>query len=165
MGRDTCHKIVLLKVPSSLALNTSREGASTASLGNLIQGLTTLTVKNFFLISDIFPIFPIGPLQVLKGCYKFSLQPALLQAEQPLLSQPFLIGEVFQTSDHFCGPRLDPIQQLHVLLVLRTPQLDTIVHVGSYSWSISVRNLRNITLCWPHDLIRLRVIPHTIVLS
>ena len=43
----------LLKAPSSLALNTSREGASTTSLGNLFQFLTTLTVKNFFLISNI----------------------------------------------------------------------------------------------------------------
>ena len=39
----------LLRAPSSLALNASREGASTASLGNLFQYLTTLTVKNFFL--------------------------------------------------------------------------------------------------------------------
>jgi len=36
-----------------LALNTAREGAATASLGNLCQCLTTLIVKNFFLISDI----------------------------------------------------------------------------------------------------------------
>jgi len=49
MGRDTSHQTRLLKAPSNLALNTAREGAATASLGNLCQGLTTLTVKNFFL--------------------------------------------------------------------------------------------------------------------
>jgi len=40
MGRDTFHQTRLLKAPSSLALNTSREGAATASLGNLCQCLT-----------------------------------------------------------------------------------------------------------------------------
>uniref|UniRef100_A0A8D0EWZ9 GDNF family receptor alpha like n=1 Tax=Strix occidentalis caurina TaxID=311401 RepID=A0A8D0EWZ9_STROC len=39
--------------PSNLALNTSREGASTTSLGNLFQCLTTLMLKNFFLISNL----------------------------------------------------------------------------------------------------------------
>jgi len=43
----------LLRAPSNLALNTAREGAATASLGNLFQSLTTLTVKNFFLISHL----------------------------------------------------------------------------------------------------------------
>ena len=44
------------------------------------------------------------------------------------LSQPFPIGEVFQTSDHFRDPPLDP---LHVFTVLRAPELDTGLHVGS----------------------------------
>jgi len=41
-----------------------------------------------------------SPLQVLEG-YKISSQRSLLQAEQPELSQPFLIGEVLHPSDHF----------------------------------------------------------------
>jgi len=49
VGRDPFHQTRLLKAPFSLALNTAREGASTASLGNLCQGLTTLRAKNFFL--------------------------------------------------------------------------------------------------------------------
>ena len=44
------------------------------------------------------------PLQVLEGCYKVSPAPSLLQAEQPQLSQPFLTGDMFHPSDHFCGP-------------------------------------------------------------
>ncbi|KAK4820325.1 hypothetical protein QYF61_023558 [Mycteria americana] len=36
-------------------------------------------------------------------------------------------GEVLQPSDHFCGPALDPFQQLHVLLVLRAPELDAVL--------------------------------------
>ena len=37
----------------SLALNASRDGVSTTSLGNLFQHATTLWVKNFFLISNL----------------------------------------------------------------------------------------------------------------
>ncbi|KAK4817730.1 hypothetical protein QYF61_026530 [Mycteria americana] len=64
---------------------------------------------------------------VLEGCYKVSPQPSLLQAEQSQFSQPVLVGEVLQPSDHFCGPPLDPLQQLHVLLVLRAPELDALL--------------------------------------
>jgi len=39
----------LPRATSSLALNASRDGASTASLGNLFQCITTLWVINFFL--------------------------------------------------------------------------------------------------------------------
>ncbi|KAK4831138.1 hypothetical protein QYF61_015441, partial [Mycteria americana] len=49
------------------------------------------------------------------------------EAEQPQLSQPVLVGEVLQPSDHFCGPPLDLLQQLHVLLVLRAPELDAVL--------------------------------------
>ncbi|KAK4824277.1 hypothetical protein QYF61_012837 [Mycteria americana] len=41
-------------------------------------------------------------------------------------------GEVFQPSDHFCGPPLDPLQQVHVFPVLRTPELDAVLQVGSH---------------------------------
>jgi len=53
MGRDTFHYTRYLKAPSSLAFNTSREGSFTTSLGNLFHYLTTLTEKNFFLISNL----------------------------------------------------------------------------------------------------------------
>ncbi|KAK4808149.1 hypothetical protein QYF61_000129 [Mycteria americana] len=118
--------------------------------GNLFQCLTALIVKNFFLISNLnltffqfkaitpCPIttcpcqkslssFPVGPLQVLEGCYKVSPEPSLLQAEQPQLSQPVFIGEVFQPSDHLGGPPLDLLQQVHVLLMLGAPELDTVL--------------------------------------
>jgi len=47
--RDPFPQPRVLRAPSNLALNPAREGAATASLGNLGQGLTTLSVKNFFL--------------------------------------------------------------------------------------------------------------------
>jgi len=53
MGRDIFHYTRLLRAPSNLALDTSREGAVTASLAKLFQCLTALIVKNFFLISDL----------------------------------------------------------------------------------------------------------------
>ena len=43
----------LPRATSSLALNASRDGASTASLGNLFQCVTTLCVKNFLLLSNL----------------------------------------------------------------------------------------------------------------
>ena len=69
------------KHPSNLALNTSRQGASTASLGNLFQCLTTLPVKNFFLTSNLnLPSFSLKPLRLvllLHGLVK-SPSPAFL---------------------------------------------------------------------------------------
>ncbi|KAK4830698.1 LOW QUALITY PROTEIN: hypothetical protein QYF61_012867 [Mycteria americana] len=61
-------------------------------------------------------------------------------AKQPQLSQLFLIGEVFQPSDHFCGPPLDLLQQVHVSPVLRTPELDAVLQysglVPRESWDM-----------------------------
>lgn len=49
------HLLWLLKSPCNLAFNTSRDKASTASLGGLCQGLTILKVENFFLQKNFFP--------------------------------------------------------------------------------------------------------------
>jgi len=54
--------IRLPRAPSNLALNTSRDGSFTASLGSLCQCHATLCVKNFFLTSNIY-------------LYSFSLKP------------------------------------------------------------------------------------------
>ena len=40
----------------------------------------------------------------MKGHNKVFEQPCFLQAEQPQLTQPFLMWEVFHLSDDFCGP-------------------------------------------------------------
>lgn len=42
-GQGHLHQIKLLRAPSNLNLNTSRNRAAKTSLGNLHQGLTTLT--------------------------------------------------------------------------------------------------------------------------
>jgi len=53
MCRVANHQTRLPRATSSLALNASRDGASTTSLGNLFQCFTTLWVKNFLLISNL----------------------------------------------------------------------------------------------------------------
>jgi len=53
MCRVASHYTRLPRATSSLALNASRDGASTIFLGNLFQCITTLCVKNF-LLSDAF---------------------------------------------------------------------------------------------------------------
>jgi len=77
------------------------------------------------------PAFLWAPLRYWKAEVRCP-QPSLLQAEQPQLSQRFLTGEVFQPSDHLCHPPLDPLQQLHILLVLGAPELDAGLQVGSH---------------------------------
>ncbi|KAK4825882.1 hypothetical protein QYF61_003156 [Mycteria americana] len=49
-------------------------------------------------------------------------------------------GEVFHPSDHFCGPPLDPFQQLHVFHVLRTPELDAVLQVESHQSRVEGQN-------------------------
>jgi len=86
--------------------------------------------KNFFLIShlnlpscslELFPlVLSLHPLVKSPSpsflsappgtgsCSKVAPDPSLLQAEPPQLSQPVLVGEVLQPSDHLRGPPLDP---------------------------------------------------------
>ena len=76
-------------------------------------------------------MLPLGPLQVLAGCYKVTPEPSLLQTEQPQLSLPVLIEEVLQHSDHLRGPPLYPLQHIPVLLMLGAPELDAVLLVGN----------------------------------
>jgi len=57
------------------------------------------------------------------------MEPSLLQSEQPQLSQPVLVEEMFHLLDHVCGPPLDALQQVYGSPVLRTPHLDTLLQV------------------------------------
>ena len=81
MCRVTNHQTRLPRATSSLALNASRDGASTTSLGNLFQCDTTLWVKNFFLISNLnLPCLSLKPFPLVlslstlvNSCYFSSL--------------------------------------------------------------------------------------------
>ncbi|KAK4826814.1 hypothetical protein QYF61_011622, partial [Mycteria americana] len=103
MGRDISHYMRLVKAPSNLTLNTSNDGASTTSLGNLVQCPTTLISNPTLCQFKTSAPCPVTTDLVLKGHKKVSPEPSLLQAEQPQLSQPFSIAEGFQPSDHFRG--------------------------------------------------------------
>mgnify|MGYP001852875407 CR=1 FL=1 len=66
-----------------------------------------------------------------------SSRESLLQAEQShSLSLYFWrVEEVLQPLNHFLGPMLDLLQSVHVSLVLRSPQLDTVLQVWPHqSW-------------------------------
>jgi len=83
MSRDIFHQPRVLRAPANLALNPAREGAATASLGSLAQGLTTLTAKNFFLRSHLnLPSFSLEPFPLVLSLHTLvkSPSPALLQA-------------------------------------------------------------------------------------
>ena len=84
--------------------------------------------------------FTVGHLQVLEGHYKVFLEPSLLQDEKPQLSQPVLLGEVLQPSDHSHGPPLDLLQQLIVLLVLGHSELVTVLLVESHKSRVEEQN-------------------------
>ncbi|KAK4818926.1 hypothetical protein QYF61_022103 [Mycteria americana] len=48
--------------------------------------------------------------------------------------------EVLQPSDHFRGPPLGPLQQVHVILVLKAPELDTVLQTGSHQSRVEWQN-------------------------
>ncbi|KAK4807355.1 hypothetical protein QYF61_014886 [Mycteria americana] len=78
MSRDSFNQSRLLRAPSSLALNVSRDGASTSSLGNPGQCLTTLSVKPFFLISSLnLPSFSLKPLPLVLSLQALLKSPSL----------------------------------------------------------------------------------------
>ena len=76
-----------------------------------------------------------------------SPEPSLLQAEQPQLSQPFLLQEVFHPLDHFYGPVVDPLLHIHLFLVLGPPWLDTILQVGSHQSTVNGQDHLPRTVC------------------
>ncbi|XP_051464398.1 T-box transcription factor TBX15 isoform X3 [Apus apus] len=56
------------------------------------------------------------------------------------LCQPVFIGEGLQPSCNLLGPPLDSLQELHVLLVLGAPELDTVLQVGSHENRVEGEN-------------------------
>uniref|UniRef100_A0A8C3BGT2 Phospholipid-transporting ATPase n=1 Tax=Cairina moschata TaxID=8855 RepID=A0A8C3BGT2_CAIMO len=60
------------------------------------------------------------------------------EAEQTQVSQPFLIWKMLQALYHLCGPPLDSFQEIPVLFVLRSPEMDTVLQVALVQWTESV---------------------------
>ena len=139
----------LPRATSSLALNASRDGASTASLGNLFQSITTLWVTDFLLISNLnLPHLSLKPFPLVlslstlvnsrsPSCLypPFKYWKATVRSPQSLLcfrlNKPSSLNLCSQercSSPHLSGPPLDPLQELHILPVLGVPGLDTVLH-------------------------------------
>ena len=57
-------------------------------------------------------------------------EPPLFHIEQPQLS--VFVREEFKPLDYLFVPSLDLLHQLHVFLVLRIPELDILLQVGSH---------------------------------
>lgn len=116
-----------LSAMSTCLLNISRHGDSTystASLGNLVQGLMTLSVKRFFPISSLnLPSYNLRPFplvlllveevdpppgySLLSGiCRKreVSPEPSFLQAKHSWLPQMLLTGLMLHTLHKLCCP-------------------------------------------------------------
>ena len=92
----------------------------------------------------------------MEGCCKVLLEPSLLQAEEPQLSQPVLLGVVLKPSDYLYGPPLHPLQQLHILLVLGAAELDAVLWEGSHESRIEKQDATQSTvdlLGWEHTLL------------
>jgi len=95
MSRDIFHQTRLLRAPSNLALSTAREGAATASLGSLGQCLTTLMVKNFFLISNLnLPSFSLEPFPLVLSLHTLVKSPSPLQTSWRGFKDRGLVQEV-----------------------------------------------------------------------
>ena len=158
MGRDNFHQTRILPAPSNFALNTSREGTGTISLGNLGQGLTTFIIKNYILIHILnLPSFNLKPLPFVLSLH------TLVKSPSPALSQaPSGTGRLLGglpgdfASPGWTAPALpafppsrrvpafgsllvsplDPMQLVHIFPVLRAPELDTGLPGGaSPEWS------------------------------
>ena len=152
---------------STCFLNTSRHGDSTTSQNSLFQCLTTLSVKKFFLISNLnLPWCNLRPLPLVLSLVtwvkrpapaslqapfsnKVSPQPPLLQTKQPRFLQPLLIRLVLQIPHQPHCSSLDTLQQLNVLLVVRKSKTEhriggaasPVPSTGAWSMPYS---------CWPH---------------
>ncbi|KAK4832969.1 hypothetical protein QYF61_026795 [Mycteria americana] len=130
----------------SLSSKQARDGDSTTSLGSLFQCLTTLSVKKFFLISNLnlslrnLRPFPLIVSLVIVESDKVSPQPPFLQAKQHHFLQPLLIRLVLQTRHQLRCPSLDTLQHLHVFLAVRGPKLNTVFEVQPHQCRVQDDN-------------------------
>lgn len=60
------------------------------------------------------------------------METSLPQANQPLLPQPYFVGEVLQPFDNLCGRPMDLLQQLYIFLVLGAQDMDSVLQKKLY---------------------------------
>ena len=86
------------------------------------------------------PLLFVCFFQMLEGHCEVSAEPSLQQAKQAQFFQRFSVGEVLWPSDHLSGPPLDPLQELHVFLVLGVPGLDAVFWMGPHKSQVEGDN-------------------------
>lgn len=143
----------LPRAVSSWIFNVSKGGNSKTSVGNLFHCLPSLagrtiflTYKENFLYVNLCQFVPIASCPVSGNHWQESALVFLfvlicyshidgnitnsffLQAEQSRLSQPLLIWQVRHSLNHLHGPLLDLLPCSYASLVLRSPEIDTVIH-------------------------------------
>ena len=89
------------------------------------------------------PSIPVSSLQVAESHCKVSLEPSLSWRAPALSACPHTGGAPALWSSLW--PTSGPLQQLHILLVLRAPELDAVFQVGSPESRVEEQN----HLPWP----------------
>ena len=143
----------LARTLPSQVLSISMVGDSTASPCNLFQWFITLSIEKYFLSSKwnflyfslcLLPLVPIHPSSLdatkkslvplsllLHMTYLYTLirspEPSLFQGKQSLPNQSSLLWWMLQYLNHLCGPLLGLHHHVHISLVLRNPELDTVL--------------------------------------
>lgn len=118
----------------------SREADFATTLGSLLQFLTTLWVKNFFLISNLnLPWHYLKPFPLILSFGMWQkrpiptwLQPPFLQSEHPQLPQLLPITLVLQNLPQPCCPPLDTLQSLSGLLEWEGPDWTQVPNTGGW---------------------------------
>ena len=89
-------------------------------------------------------------MEVLEGCSEVLQELSLLQAEHAQLPQLFFTGDVFQLFGRLCGPPLELLQQLCIILVLRGPRTTQVLcRAGLKEFVYTVWDCPNLSVVVP----------------
>lgn len=123
-------------------------------LSHIKPNLPSFSLKPLPLFLSLQSLIKVSPhlscrlLYVLKVHYKFSPEPFLLQDEQAQLSVCIHRGgPMVSALFPLCSSPLEQLQQIHVLLGQRTPELNTTGQI-SQKWSREKESLPS--SCWSH---------------
>ena len=73
--------------------------------------------------------------------------PPFLQSGQAQLGQPLHVGHRGQPGGHPDHPPLDILQQVNILLVLRRPDLDTVLQMWTYIDLVKTYRVELVPVC------------------
>lgn len=134
-SRDIFHQIRWLRTPSNLTVHISRDGALIIPVGNLFQFITTLIVKNLFLISSLTqPSLGLEPLSL-----TLQQQQALLKIlSSSFLQAPSSTGRLQQGLPLYNMSVM--VNMMHDYSALFFPGTDLIMKTTSYCFMMTLEN-------------------------